>query len=199
MWPSHTALSNRKRMSQRSDSQPLISWAADNKGSLKMLTNTMKNVLGTVGLIAALSATAFAQSGQRQTSSRPERSAIDVTAKGSVDQTVAGLKKMVADNGMMVMGEINQGKVLSMTGLKLQSETFFVGNPNVGKQLFSEEPGAGLVVPVRINVYADKLGRTHVRYVPPSSQLQEFGNDKVNQIAQMLDEKLEKLMSMATQ
>lgn len=68
---------------------------------------------------------------------------VNVKAKGSVDEVLANLKKMVADNGMMVMGELHQGKVLAMTGLKVESETVFVGNPTVGKEIFTEEPGAG--------------------------------------------------------
>ena len=121
---------------------------------------------------------------------------VKVKAKGSVDEVVANLKKMVADNGMMVMGELHQGKILAMTGLEVQSETVFVGNPTVGKELFTEEPGAGLVVPVRINVYADGEGTTWVSYIPPSQELEGFQNAKVSQVATMLDGKLHNLVQM---
>ncbi len=53
--------------------------------------------------------------------------------KGSVDDVLKTIKKMVADNGMMVMGELHQGKVLEMTGLKVKSESIFVGNPELDK------------------------------------------------------------------
>ena len=124
---------------------------------------------------------------------------VHVVAQGSVPDVLARIKKMVAANGMMVMGELHQGKVLSMTGLKTQSETLFVGNPTVGKKLFSAEPGAGLVVPVRINVYADARGRTIVRYIPPSKQLAAFGNGSVDKVASRLDGKLDKLVWMIGQ
>ncbi len=115
---------------------------------------------------------------------------VQVKVNGSVDDAVARLRKMVASNGMMVMGELHQGKVLAMTGLTLESESLFVGNPNVGKELFSANPGVGVVVPVRINVYADEQGRTMVSYVPPSELLATFNNPKVDKIAKMLDGKL---------
>jgi len=121
---------------------------------------------------------------------------VQVEAKGSVDAVVANLKKMVADNGMMVMGELHQGKVLAMTGLKVESETVFVGNPTVGKELFTEEPGAGLVVPIRVNIYADAQGSTWVSYIPPSEQLGSYQNAKVSQVAAMLDGKLHDLVQM---
>lgn len=49
---------------------------------------------------------------------------VQVKAKGSVSDVLAHLKKMVAANGMMVMGELHQGKVLKMTGLRVESKQF---------------------------------------------------------------------------
>lgn len=121
---------------------------------------------------------------------------VQVVAKGSLADTLDQLEKMVAGNGMMVMGELHQGKVLAMTGLDVASETVFVGNPTVGKQLFSAEPGAGLVVPVRINLYVDSSGRTVVSYIPPSQQLAGFHNEKLDAVAKMLDGKLQTMVQM---
>jgi uncharacterized protein (DUF302 family) len=121
---------------------------------------------------------------------------VQVQAKGSVDDTLVQLKKMVASGGMMVMGELHQGKVLEMTGLRVTSETIFVGSPTVGKNLFTADPAAGIAVPIRINVFDDGQGNTFVSYVPPSHLLNQLGNEKVNKIAKMLDGKLENLVSM---
>lgn len=121
---------------------------------------------------------------------------VEVQTAGSVPDVVAHLKKMIAQNGMMVMGNLNQGKVLSMTGLNVQSETLFVGNPQVGKQLFSTDPGVGLVVPVRVNVYRDKQGHTTANYLPPSTLLKDYGSPEVDKVAQMLDTKLQKMVQM---
>lgn len=129
----------------------------------------------------------------------PAGPGVQVTVKGSVDQALAQLKKTVADNGMMVMGELHQGKVLAMTGLRTQSETVFVGNPTVGKKLFSAEPGAGLVVPVRINLYADADGNTILSYIPPSQELGAFDNAEVTGVAKMLDQKLHMMAQMLAQ
>lgn len=83
-----------------------------------------------------------------------------------------------------------------MTGLSVKSETLFVGNPRVGKKLFSADPGAGIAVPIRINVYQDANGKTVVRYIPPSKQLAGFNNPKIKMVAKMLDKKLHKMTSM---
>lgn len=163
-----------------------------------MLTHLLGKTLIVGGLIGVLTLAGVAQNTGNAQSSGSAATDLSVAVKtsGSVDQTLAALKKMVADNGMMVMGELHQGKVLEMTGLKVKSETIFVGSPNVGKKLFSLEPGAGLVVPIRINIYADGHGQTYVRYIPPSQTLGGFGNPKVNEIAKMLDGKLHSMTGM---
>ncbi len=124
---------------------------------------------------------------------------VQVKARGSVDEVLDKLKKMVASNGMMVMGELHQGKVLEMTGLRVKSETVFVGNPTVGKGAFSADPGVGIALPIRINVFDDGHGNTIVSYVPPSYLLRNLGNAKVSEIAGMLDGKLQNLVGMLGQ
>jgi uncharacterized protein (DUF302 family) len=126
-----------------------------------------------------------------------ESSAMSQTVvKGSVDQVLGALQKMIAEGGMMVMGELHQGKVLEMTGLKIKSESIFVGNPTVGKQLFEAEPGAGIALPVRVNIFENAEGKTVVAYIPPSRQLAGFANPMLDRMAVMLDEKLASMVAM---
>ena len=142
---------------------------------------------------AALILGALPQAAAAQSATSP---VVQVTANGSVDQVVEQLRKMVASNGMMVMGELHQGKVIGMTGLKIESETIFVGNPEVGKQLFGADPGVGVAVPVRINVFRNTQGATVVSYLPPSELLKGFHNQQIDQVAQMLDGKLHDMLGM---
>jgi len=121
---------------------------------------------------------------------------VQVKASGSVSDVIDKLKTMVHKNGMMVMGELHQGKVMSMVGLSIESESVFVGNATVGKKLFGANAGAGIAVPVRINVYKDANGSTIVAYVPPSRVLSVYHNPKINKVAGMLDGKLKKMTGM---
>jgi uncharacterized protein (DUF302 family) len=123
-----------------------------------------------------------------------------VTVKSSrnFETTVDGIKKSVADAGMMVIAEINHGKILSMTGLTINAESLFIGNPNVGKQIFSDNAAVGLAIPIRVNVYEDK-GVTYINYFTPSSELGYFKGDKVHAISQELDKKIEMLTGMFAQ
>ena len=121
---------------------------------------------------------------------------VTVQSKLSFDKTESQIRRLVAKNGMMVLSELNQGKILSMTGITVKAVSLFVGNPNIGNKLFTANPGVGLVVPVRVNIYEDKDGKTYVNYVKPSFDLSLFNNKKINMIAQKLDKKLSMLTGM---
>ncbi|CAN5225396.1 hypothetical protein BH20BAC1_BH20BAC1_13230 [soil metagenome] len=122
---------------------------------------------------------------------------VTVKSAKSFDATVSGIKKGVADAGMMVLSEINHGKILSMTGLSTNAESLFIGNPNVGKQAFSGNMAVGLAIPLRVNVYEEN-GTTYINYFTPSSELGNFKGDKVKMIGQELDKKISMLTTMVT-
>jgi len=119
---------------------------------------------------------------------------VTVAAKDSYSDTVSALKTMVAKNGMMVLGEINQGKVMKMTGMNLKSVSLFVGNPTMGKKMFTADAGAGIVLPARVDVY-EQDGHTFIRYFKPSVQFASF-NKKLVMPGQMLDKKIGMMISM---
>jgi len=163
------------------------------KGNQQMtLKSSFRNIIfgaivsvASVGLSFAASNTSF--SGDRVT----------VASDKSFEDVSSAIKSLVAKNGMMVMAEVNQGKMLSMTGLSLKATLFVVGNPTVGKQLFEQDHGVGLYVPLRVFVYADASGKTFVSYDRPSALLGQFQNEKIGMVAQMLDQKLDGLANMA--
>jgi len=97
------------------------------------------------------------------------------------------------------MAEVDQGKMLSMTGLSLKAKLFLIGNPTVGKQLFEQNHSVGLYVPPRIFVYSDEQGNTQLSYDRPSTLLSQFQSEKLSMIGQMLDQKLEGLTTMTEQ
>ncbi len=124
---------------------------------------------------------------------------VAVESGKSFDDVTKAVKSLVAKNGMMVMAEVDQGKMLSMTSLHLQAKLFLIGNPNVGKQLFEQDHAVGLYVPLRLFVYTDANGKTYVAYDKPSTLLPQFQNEKVGMVAGMLDQKIEGLATMAAQ
>jgi uncharacterized protein (DUF302 family) len=124
---------------------------------------------------------------------------VSVASQKNFEQTVSQLKSAVGQGGMMIMASVDQGNMLSMTGLKLKATLFLVGNPTVGKKIFEQTHAAGLYLPLRVFVYEDTNGKTYVSYDKPSSLLAQFDNNEVNQTAAMLDRKLDGLVHMVTQ
>ncbi len=120
---------------------------------------------------------------------------VTVKSAKNFNETVSGIKKGVADAGMMVLAEINHGKILSMTGLSLNAESIFIGNPNVGKEAFTENKAVGLAIPIRVNVYEDN-GITYINYFTPSGELGNFSGAKVKMIGQEMDKKVAMLTGM---
>ncbi len=147
-------------------------------------------------LFSLLLATVFA--GVLALPAMAQESHVTVASQKSFDQTVGQLKSAVSQGGMMVMGEVNQGNMLSMTGLKLKATLFLVGNPTVGKKIFEQDPAAGLYIPLRVFVYEGKDGKTYVSYDKPSSLLAPLNNKDIEMTAGMLDQKLEGLAQMST-
>lgn len=128
-------------------------------------------------------------------SAKAQSKLVTIKSMKSFDETAGGIKKGVADAGMMVLAEINHGKILSMTGLTINAESIFIGNPNVGKDAFTDNMAVGLAIPLRVNVYEEK-GTTYINYFTPSSELGYFKGTKVQTIGQELDKKIAMLTGM---
>lgn len=152
----------------------------------------MKNLRRTKAtlIIAILAMTLFSFKGVNA-----QNNLVTVKSTKSYSATIDGIKKGVAGAGMMVLAEINQGKILSMTGLTINAESLFIGNPNVGKEAFSDNPAVGLAIPLRVNVYEEN-GVTYINYFTPSSELGNFKGEKVKMIGQKLDKKIAMLTDM---
>ncbi len=63
--------------------------------------------------------------------------------------------------------------MLSMTGLSIKAQSLFIGNPNVGKEAFADNPAVGLAIPVRLNVY-EQNSATYINYITPSGEPGKF-------------------------
>jgi len=92
------------------------------------------------------------------------------TSTKSFANTVSALKTAVSGAGMMVLGTLNQAGALSVAGLQLKgAETFFIGNPSVGKMFFQADPAIGAVLPLRLYTWVNDAGKAEVGYFDPVS------------------------------
>ncbi|KZS52218.1 hypothetical protein A4G26_03910 [Mycobacterium kansasii] len=96
---------------------------------------------------------------------------ISYTSNQKFEATVDALQKAAADNGMMIVGDLNQDAVLAATGLQLPgAHSFFIGNPRIGKTFFDATQAIGAVIPVRMHVWVDGDGPAHISYFDPAPE-----------------------------
>lgn len=79
--------------------------------------------------------------------------------------TVERLKQDVASKGIMFFGAVDQQKLASGAAIELHPSTLLVfGNPPLGVQFITSNPGAGLDWPVRLLVFQDDAGAVWAEY-----------------------------------
>ncbi|MGC9271889.1 DUF302 domain-containing protein [Acidiphilium sp.] len=121
---------------------------------------------------------------------------VSVQSHRSFPGTIAALKTAVASNHMMVLGTMNQASQLSMAGMHLPgAQSFFIGNPVVGKKAFSMDAAAGVVLPVRVYVWSNN-GKTYLGYLQPSVELSAV-NPHFGIMAGMLDKTFANITAQA--
>jgi uncharacterized protein (DUF302 family) len=80
-------------------------------------------------------------------------------------ETIARMKKDIADKGIKFFDEIDQAKLAADAGVTLLPSTLLVfGNPPLGTLFLTSDPDAGLDWPVRVLVYQDAKGDVWVAY-----------------------------------
>ena len=90
---------------------------------------------------------------------------IKVRSAYSVDETVARIRKDIADKGIMFFQAVDQARLAADAGIKLRPSTLLVfGNPPLGAQFLTSNPYSGLDWPVRVLVLQDESGTVWAAY-----------------------------------
>jgi uncharacterized protein (DUF302 family) len=115
-----------------------------------------------LGLLVALGAGAptFAQA-------QTDDGIVRVKSTYTTDETIARLKKDIADKGIMFFSEIDQAQLAAKAGVKLplkRSTLLVFGNPPLGTQFINGRPEAGIDWPVRLLVQEDAAGNVSAVY-----------------------------------
>ena len=77
----------------------------------------------------------------------------------SVDETIARIRKDIADKGIMFFSAVDQQELAAKAGINLRPSTLLTfGNPPLGAQFLTANPNAGLDWPVRLLITQDESG-----------------------------------------
>jgi uncharacterized protein (DUF302 family) len=108
-------------------------------------------------------------------------------------------ERFVGESGFALFHEIDHGGWLPRFGIKRRSVRWILGNPLIAITMIRHDITAGLFAPVEILVTEREGGAgTITTYVLPSSLMVIEENPPLHKAAEALDEKLDALISKAT-
>lgn len=90
---------------------------------------------------------------------------IQVRSAYGVDETIARIRKDIADKGILFFQAVDQSKLAAEAGIALPPSTLLTfGNPPLGAQFLTSNPNSGLDWPVRLLVRQDAAGEVWAVY-----------------------------------
>ena len=127
------------------------------------MTKTFATLGAAIGLAAALliATPVLAQASTPD----PQSGLIKVRSAYSMEETIARIRKDIADKGIMFFSAVDQSQLAAGAGIKLNPSTLLTfGNPPLGAQFLTSNPFSGLDWPVRVLVLQDDKGDVWAAY-----------------------------------
>jgi uncharacterized protein (DUF302 family) len=119
--------------------------------------------------------------------------------EGGVPEEVrARIDAMAGPSGFMLFATHDHGNLLRLLGKQRKAVQYVVGNPLFAVEMTRHAIGASLYAPLRVLIYEANNGKTCIEYDRPSSLFGQFGDERVNRVAAVLDQKLSDLAATAT-
>lgn len=117
-------------------------------------------------LFAPLLLVLFAAAPRAETAAMAgEDGIVRVKSAYDVDETIARLKRDIADKGIRYFLTVDQSRLAADAGVELRPSTLLIfGNPPLGTQFMTSNPYAGLDWPVRLLVVKDGNGDVWAAY-----------------------------------
>jgi uncharacterized protein (DUF302 family) len=115
--------------------------------------------------LAVMLALALTFSWSRLTLADEADGVVRVKSAYSMEETIARIRKDIADKGIMFFQEVNQSQLAEKAGIKLNPSTLLTfGNPPLGTLFLTSNPDSGLDWPVRVLVRQDDSGQVWAVY-----------------------------------
>ncbi|RQH09140.1 DUF302 domain-containing protein [Paraburkholderia dinghuensis] len=99
-------------------------------------------------------------------------SVLTLVSAYDLDTTIAKLKTALVTAGATVFADVDQREAAAQAGLELRrTRLILFGNPKAGTPVMVANPHAALELPLRLVVWDDDEGRTHVDYADVTQTL----------------------------
>ncbi len=95
---------------------------------------------------------------------------VTVPSSKSVTETADALAAAIEGAGAKVVARVDHHKAAEGAGLEMAEATVLIfGNPKIGTPAMQADTRAGLRLPLKVLVYADEDGKTHLTYEDPAA------------------------------
>ncbi|TDL84271.1 DUF302 domain-containing protein [Palleronia sediminis] len=121
-------------------------------------------------------------------------------AEGSVAEVMNRLEIAVAEAGATIFAKVDHAGGADAVGMAMNDAQLLIfGNPRLGTPIMQADPRAGLVLPMKMLVYADDDGRTHIVWPEVESMFDEFDVDGDLEAIDKIEEVVNNFVQSATQ
>jgi uncharacterized protein (DUF302 family) len=119
-------------------------------------------------------------------------------AQASWEQVTQTVEEHIGASGLTFFYKVEQSPLLFLAGKTSRASQYTIGNPLFATQMTRHMPEAALYAPLKFVVYQNEEGSTFVAYDSFVSLLAQYQSEEINQIAQLVGQKLETLVAEVT-
>ncbi|MCM3419769.1 DUF302 domain-containing protein [Sphingopyxis alaskensis] len=121
-----------------------------------------------------------------------------LAASDDWDDYAAQCAALAGSSGLIQVGHLDWGGVLSLSGVAMKARCFIVGNPLTAQKLLATGgPQAGLYLPAKVLVFEDAKGSVHLAYDTFVPIMAPFGIEALDRMAAKIDDVLDGLVQAA--
>ncbi|WP_170608115.1 DUF302 domain-containing protein [Ruegeria arenilitoris] len=116
----------------------------------------------------------------------------------SVTEAMDALEAAVNNAGATVFARVDHAAGAEKVGMSIPANQVLIfGNPALGTPAMQIDPGAGLFLPLKVQVYEDANGQVWLAYEDPKETMDEFDEVEKSPIIDKMRGALAKLTSAA--
>ena len=110
------------------------------------------------------------------------------------------VERVAGPHGLMILGHVDQGAVVSLAGRAIRCSLYLVGNPVIAARILQIDVRASLYVPFRVCLYHDGgADAACIAFDRPSSFLAALERPELADVGRLLDQKIDGVVAAVTQ
>ena len=122
-----------------------------------------------------------------------------IAARASLEQEEETIERQLGTSDFTIFKTAEHTPLHLLAGKTRRAIQYMAGNPLLANQMSRLVPEAALYAPLHFVVYEDDAGKTFVAYDHFVSQLAQYQREDIIQVAQVVEQKLEALLTAVTQ